>query len=208
MSTASRSRKNVVAAPKTRRGERTRRRILKAAEDAFGTLGFHGAGIVDITRGAGIAQGTFYCHFPNKEATLRELVRQLGHELRRFVAERIAGSRDRLEAEEWGLRAFLDFVSEHQNLYRILQEALFVDESIYREYYESFAEGYERLLTQATVRGELSPGNSRVRAWALMGMAHFLGMRFALWERDVPIEEVVATAASLMRAGLAAGEEE
>ncbi|HEX5515148.1 MAG TPA: TetR/AcrR family transcriptional regulator [Gammaproteobacteria bacterium] len=197
----------VAAVAKTPRGERTRRRILKSAEEAFGRLGFHGAGIVDITRGAGIAQGTFYCHFPSKEATLRELVRQLGRDLRRFVAERVAGSSDRLEAEERGLRAFLDFVAANKNLYRILQEALFVDESIYREYYETFGTAYERLLRQAEVRGEIAPGDSRVRAWALMGMGHFLGMRYALWQRDIPFDEVVATAADLMRNGLAAGGE-
>jgi AcrR family transcriptional regulator len=197
----------VAAVAKTPRGERTRMRILKSAEEAFGRLGFHGAGIVDITRGAGIAQGTFYCHFSSKEATLRELVRQLGRDLRRFVAERVAGSSDRLEAEERGLRAFLDFVAANKNLYRILQEALFVDESIYREYYETFGTAYERLLRQAEARGEISPGDSRVRAWALMGMGHFLGMRYALWQRDVPFDEVVATAADLMRNGLAAGGE-
>lgn len=197
----------VAAAAKTPRGERTRMRILKSAEDAFGRLGFHGAGIVDITRGAGIAQGTFYCHFPSKEATLRELVRQLGRDLRRFVAQRVAGSSDRLEAEERGLRAFLDFVAANKNLYRILQEALFVDESIYREYYETFGAAYERLLRQAETRGEIAPGDSRVRAWALMGMGHFLGMRYALWQRDIPFDEVIATAADLMRNGLAAGGE-
>lgn len=194
--------------PRTKRGERTRLKILKAAEEAFGTLGFHGAGIIDITQRAGIAGGTFYCHFPSKEETLRELVRQLGRDLRAFVAQRVAGSQDRLEAEERGLRAFLDFVAEHQNLYRILQEALFVDESIYREYYEAFGAAYERLLSQATGDGELRPGNSSVRAWALMGMGHFLGMRFALWERDIPFDEVVATAADLMRHGMAAREDE
>jgi AcrR family transcriptional regulator len=204
MATQRRSGPATVQPPKTQRGQRTRARILRAAEEAFGRLGFHGAGIIDITRGAGIAGGTFYCHFPNKEATLRELVRQLGRELRAFVAKRVEGSADRLEAEERGLRAFLDFVAEHQNLYRILQEALFVDESIYREYYESFGAAYERLLRASQSRGELSEGNSQVRAWALMGMGHFLGMRFALWQRDVPFEEVAATAGDLLRHGLAA----
>ena len=50
-------------APKTARGARTRAKILKAAEDTFGTLGYHRAGVTDITRAAGVAQGTFYTYF-------------------------------------------------------------------------------------------------------------------------------------------------
>ena len=60
-------------APKTARGARTRARILKAAESTFGTLGYHRAGISDITRDAGVAQGTFYNYFAGKEEILREL---------------------------------------------------------------------------------------------------------------------------------------
>jgi len=188
--------------PKTMRGKRTRRRILKAAEETFGRLGFHGAGIVDITRAAGIAQGTFYFHFSSKEEALRELVRQLGRDLRLYVAERVAGSKDRLEAEQRGLLAFLHFVRENQSLYRILQEALFVDESIYREYYQTFAAAYERLLRQAQSKGEIAAGDNQVRAWALMGIGHFLGMRYALWDQDAPFEQVVAAAADLIRNGM------
>ncbi|MED5603536.1 MAG: TetR/AcrR family transcriptional regulator, partial [Pseudomonadota bacterium] len=58
-------------APKTARGARTRARILKAAEHTFGTLGYHRAGISDITRAAGVAQGTFYTYFAGKEEILR-----------------------------------------------------------------------------------------------------------------------------------------
>jgi AcrR family transcriptional regulator len=204
MGTMKKTRTTKTLLARTSRGERTRKRILKSAEEAFGKLGFHGASIADITRGAGIAQGTFYIYFPNKEAALRELVQQLGNDLRKFVSRRVAGSRDRLEAEERGLRAFLDFVAENQNLYRILQDAFIVDESIYRDYYETFGAAYERLLRQAEGRGELCPGDSRVRAWALMGVGHFLGMRFALWDRDIPFDEVVATAADMVRGGLSA----
>jgi AcrR family transcriptional regulator len=191
-------------APKTRRGERTRAKILRAAEEVFGRLGFHGAGITDITRRAGIAQGTFYVHFRSKEENFRELVRQLGRELRRFLSERVAGSSSRLEAEERGLRAYLEYISEHKNLYRILQEALVVDLVAYQEYFEDFGRAYERLLNEAEARGELSPGNNQVRAWALMGMAQFLGMRYALWNRDVDFDTVVGSAADLVRSGLAA----
>ncbi|MCH2557214.1 MAG: TetR/AcrR family transcriptional regulator [Alcanivorax sp.] len=189
-------------APKTARGARTRARILKAAEDTFGTLGYHRAGISDITRAAGVAQGTFYTYFAGKEEILRELVRDMGHQVRAHLAAEIVDAGDRLQAEEKGLRAFLQYLFEHPSLYRVLQEAQFVDESIYREYYEAFGRGYLRMLADATRKGEIRAGNNEVRVWALMGMSNFLGLRYALWDRDVSFDEIVATISDLFRNGL------
>ncbi|GAA5233146.1 TetR/AcrR family transcriptional regulator [Verticiella sediminum] len=190
-------------APKTARGARTRAQILKAAEETIGTLGYHRAGITDITRAAGVAQGTLYTYFSGKEEILRELVRDLGHQVRAHLAAETRHARDRLEAEEQGLRAFLHYLAEHPTLYRVLQEAQFVDETIYREYYEAFGKGYMRMLGNATRKGEVRPGDDEVRVWALMGLSNFLGLRFAVWGRDRPLEDVVAAAADFLRHGLA-----
>lgn len=149
-------------APKTARGARTRAKILAAAEDAFGSMGYHQAGVSDITRMAGVAQGTFYTYFASKEDTLRELVRDMGLKLRAHLASEVKNANNRIEAEGLGLKAFLQYVAANPSLYRVLQEAQFVDESIYREYYEAFGRGYLRMLANATNKGEIRPGNDEV----------------------------------------------
>lgn len=189
-------------APKTARGARTRARILQAAEDTFGTLGYHRAGITDITRAAGVAQGTFYTYFGGKEEILRELVLDMGHKVRAHLAAKILGARDRLEAEERGLKAFLEYLAAHPSLYRVLQEAQFVDEAIYRDYYETFSRGYADMLDTAARKGEIRPGNNQHRAWALMGLSHFLGMKYALWDQRDNFDDVVATLSDLLHNGL------
>lgn len=194
-------------APKTAKGARTRALILDAAGTTFGKLGYHRAGIIDITRAAGVAQGTLYCYFSGKEEILRELVRDLGHQVRAHIARHTEGATSRLQAEEQGLRAFLEYVAAHPLLYRVLQEAQFVDEAIYREYYEAFGNRYLRLLAAATRKGEIRPGSDEVRVWALMGMANFLGLRFAIWDDATPLQDVVAAAADFLRNGLAPHEE-
>ncbi len=195
--------RNSPGAPKTARGARTRARIMKAAEQCFGTLGYHKAGITDITRTASVAQGTFYTYFASKEEVLRELVRDMGHQVRAHLAAEVRGARDRLEAEEKGLHAFLLYLYENPFLYRVLQEAQFVDEAIYRDYYEAFGNGYLRMLANATRKGEIRAGNNEVRVWALMGMSNFLGLRYALWEQDIPFDDIVDTISDLFRHGLA-----
>jgi len=192
-------------APKTARGARTRAQILKAAQEAIGTLGYHRAGITEITRAAGVAQGTLYTYFTGKEDILRELVRDMGHQVRAHLAAETRDARDRLDAEEKGLRAFLRYLADNPSLYRVLQQAQFIDETIYREYYEAFGKGYVRMLANATRKGEVRPGDDEVRVWALMGMGNFLGLRFALWNHDRPLDDVAAIAADFLRHGLSPG---
>ena len=68
--------------PKTDRGERTRRKILDAAALEIGRRGFSASSISDITAAAGVGQGTFYIYFQSKEEVLREMVLQMGRDLR------------------------------------------------------------------------------------------------------------------------------
>lgn len=50
--------------------------ILDAALAEFGEQGLAGARLDDIARRAGIAKGTIYLYFPNKEELFREVIRQ------------------------------------------------------------------------------------------------------------------------------------
>jgi AcrR family transcriptional regulator len=167
--------------PATARGEATRRKILAAAEEEFGAQGFHGTSITDITRTAGVGQGTFYLYFRSKQDVFTELVRHMGRELRHAISTAIENSRPRMAAERVALQAFFAFVMEHRDLYRLVQESMFIDEASYRAYYQDFADAYQQALKASERSGELRPGHAEARAWAIMGAGHFLGLRYCLW---------------------------
>ena len=188
--------------PKTARGARTRERILRAAEAEFGERGYHDGSIVGITQRAGIGQGTFYLYFKSKEDVLRSLVLYTSRQLRRYLSEQVIDTEDRLEAERVGFRAFLDYIAEHPNLYRVVQESQFVDAAVHRAYYDAFAEGYLAALRQAGVRHSIREGDYEVWAWSIMGIMHFVGQRYVLWNDDRPRETIVDAVMDLMVHGL------
>lgn len=189
--------------PSTARGEATRKKLLKAAEREIGSKGFYQASVSSITREAGVAQGTFYLYFHSKEDALRELVRYMGRQLRGALTRSIVPATSRMQAERQGLAAFLRFVAGHQNLYRVVQESLFVDETVYRNYYQDFADAYSAALEQAENKGEVRAGNNEIRAWALMGVGHFLGLRYGLWDRTSPSEGTLDAAMDFIAHGIA-----
>ncbi|TRW14847.1 TetR/AcrR family transcriptional regulator [Glacieibacterium frigidum] len=189
--------------PRTERGRRTLRAILDAAAQEFGEHGFHDAAIARITARAGVALGSFYTYFDSKEAVFTALVRDMSGQVRAHVGPHILDAPDRLTGERLGLQAFLEFVRTHQALYRILDEAEFVDAASWRAHYETTVQGYVASLTAAAARGEVRSDVGEVHAWAIVGMNVFLGLRYGVWATDTPAGEVAQIANDLLVRGLA-----
>jgi len=190
-------------APRTDRGRKTLRAILDAAAVEFGERGFHATSISDITRRAGVALGSFYTYFDSKDAVFRALVRDMSDQVRDQVAPALRAARDQIDAERAGLERFLEFVLDHKEIYRIIDEAEFVDAESFRAHYQTTADRIAQRLRAGAERGEVRRDVSDVHAWAIMGMNVFLGLRFGVWSNDRTPAEVAAVVADLLREGLA-----
>ncbi len=187
---------SAVTAPPTARGRATRQALLDAAEEVFGEVSFDRASVAEITRRAGVAQGTFYVYFADKKAAFIELVRHLNHTLRTTIARSVAGLTDRREIERTGFRTFFDYVRDHRALYLIVREAEFVEPDIYRWHYDTLAAGYVEGLDDAKDAGQLRRDlDSDTIAHLLMGIAEFMGGRYVLREEadltDAVFEQVM-----------------
>ncbi len=187
--------------PRTERGRKTLRKLLDAAAVEFGEKGFHEASISSITQAAGVALGTFYTYYDSKDAIFRALVRDMSESVKVTARDGIAGIADPLEIERAALQAFLRFAGEHKEIYRIIDEAEFVDPESYRSHYETVAERIAERLAAGGRAGAFRAGLGETEAWALMGMNVFLGLRYAIWAREGdPAPDEVAGAANAMLA--------
>ena len=190
--------------PRTARGEKTLRKILDAALAEFGQRGFHDSSIVGITSRAKVALGTFYTYFDSKEAVFSALVRDMSGQVRDYVYPVFEGAVDDLDGERRALAGYLRFVVDHKEVYRIIDEAEFVDPAGFRSHYESSANRIAARLRAATEKGEVKDSGelaNEVRAWAIMGMNVFLGLRFGVWGTGDP-DEVASHANAMLRGGL------
>jgi len=181
---------NGAKTPRTARGERTMRKILDAARHEFGERGFSDSSIVGITQRAGVALGTFYTYFESKEALFQALVRDMSAQVRDNVGPALTGAEHALDAERRALEAFLRFARDHRDIYRIIDEAEFVEPTVYREHYQTTATRIAARLIAGRDKGEISDAYSdkdlEVLAWGMMGANVFLGLRFAVWDEAKP----------------------
>ncbi|MEO1048151.1 MAG: TetR/AcrR family transcriptional regulator [Pseudomonadota bacterium] len=170
--------------PRTERGRRTLRKLLDASAIEFGEKGFHEASVSSITRRAGVALGSFYTYFDSKDALFRALVNDMSENVRTSARAAIDEGMGALDTERAALTAFLDFASEHKEVYRIIDEAEFVDPASYRKHYETIAERIAQRLQAGVAAGDFRSDLGEVEAWAVMGMNVFVGLRYAIWAKD------------------------
>ncbi|MCB1016092.1 MAG: TetR/AcrR family transcriptional regulator [Acidimicrobiales bacterium] len=116
------------------RGQRTQQRILDAALEVFGEVGYHQCSIDRVAKTAGCSRISFYQYFSGKEDVFRHLGRQ--------VLQQIAALGDGLgpvTPDEAGWSALRDWVAGYDEVHQrfapvfaVFQAALSNDESIAR----------------------------------------------------------------------------
>ena len=124
--------------------------------------------------------------------------------VRDHVAPAIRAAPDALAAERAGLDSFLAFVRDHKEIYRIIDEAEFVDSASFRRHYETTAKRIAHRLREGAARGEVRADVEDAHAWAVMGMNVFLGLRYGVWAEDRSTEQVADVIEDFLRRGLAA----
>jgi len=191
-----------VSFPKTRRGQVTFDRLLKAAREVIGEKGYHDTSISAITERAGVAQGTFYIYFTSKKEIFRQLIYYVHHEVRKYIQMSIKDVEDRKEAEIEGIKAFYRYCLEYPQLYALIREAEFVDLEIFRWHYSNFARAYAEKLREAMDQGQVREMNPEALAFSLIGISVFTGMRWPLWENRLPDEDELHTICEFVLRGI------
>jgi AcrR family transcriptional regulator len=170
----------------------TKQKIFEAATKVVGKYGYAEASVARITEQAGVAQGTFYNHFVNRQELLDQLLPKIGIDMVRFIRDRTGtGHAARQEIERFA--AFFDFIREVPEFLRILNEAEFFAPAGYAKHLDNVASAYVRILQRAREAGSIvdySDDEFEAVVHMLMGARGYLSLRYSYAEDggvvDVP----------------------
>ena len=82
-----------MTAPQQSRTLKTRARLIAAAEEVISETGFGALRVEEVVRRAGVAKGTFFAHFHDKDALMDQLIgARIDHQLDRMQAAPPPGS--------------------------------------------------------------------------------------------------------------------
>jgi AcrR family transcriptional regulator len=159
--------------------------ILAAAREVFAAHGYDGVGVRDLIGRTGLAAGTFYNYFPDKEAVFRAVLDDSAQRLRRRLRDVRRGARSPEEFVGDAYRALFAFLVEDRLALGLMRRnaepirAMFGDPVLgagVRELHED--------LARAIRQGDLPSVDADYLAGAMAGVALEVGTRMI--ERDPP----------------------
>ncbi|MCK1546669.1 TetR/AcrR family transcriptional regulator [Bradyrhizobium sp. 147] len=159
----------------------TKQKIFEAATKVVGKHGYAEASVARITEEAGVAQGTFYNHFENRQELLDQLLPKIGLDMVEFIRVRTGNAHAaRQEIERFA--AFFDFIREVPEFLRILNEAEFFAPIGYQKHLDNISTAYVRILRRARLAGAIedySDEEFEAIVHMLMGARGYLSRRYS-----------------------------
>ncbi len=193
-----------------------RRRILEAAQDVFGEVGFEAARMEEIARRAEVSKGTLYNFFDSKEDLLICAVEQAMQDGHRTVARAVDAAPGTPGSE---LRArlrslFVDILPLvtggpnvlYQQVWSLVARDPAARERVFgyhREFYRAREAQFEAVIREGAARGELRDDVDPAEVGQLL-LAIFDGLvrRASFDEKRVGAERALDTLLALLDTGL------
>lgn len=166
----------------------TRESLLNAGVTVVASEGYAAASIAKIADLAGVAHGTFYNYFEDRQALFDELLPYEGIRMREAIETVARGVPPGLQRELVRFDAFLSYVIENEGFYRVLYEAEIFAPVAHRAHMRNIIDGYKRTFARAMDEKRMSPMSPQhvecliyqmlgIRAYAAMQIHFARGIR-------------------------------
>jgi len=159
--------------------------ITEAAVDVFAEKGFHQARVSDIARRAGIADGTIYLYFKNKEDLLLTIFEEKMDLLLTRLGEALEGVEDPLERVRVFARFHFAQVRDNRSTAEVLQIELRLSNKFLKEYRPEKLWAYLGVFGQIVREGQATglfreDIDAFITSWAFFGAMDELAMQWVL----------------------------
>ncbi|GHV95371.1 hypothetical protein AGMMS50293_16910 [Spirochaetia bacterium] len=182
--------------PKSQVGFEKMCKLCSAAETLFSTKGFYETSIIDISKKARTAVGTFYTYFKNKTAIYNYLVKNYYAIIHRQLAQKTSHCVTRYEMEKEGIKEFIRFGQKNPHCYKIIWGSSHVDPEIFEDYYTNFAQGYiSSLKKYQNIYIDVDLSNI---VWCLMGVSSFIALKVVFTHKSISEQKLDQLADDIM----------
>jgi len=192
--------------PTTARGQRTRSALIAAARNVFEQLGYLDARLVDITKAAECAAGTFYTYFSSKEEIFAAVLDEVQEDMMHPGMPHVDAEDDPAAIIEATNRAYFEAYKRNARLMFLLEQVASVDPE-FRKLRQNRANAFirrnARSIAHLQARGLADPDlDPMLASTALSGMVSRLAFSYFTGVSEgvggaVPIDELTHTATRL-----------
>ncbi len=181
-----------------------RARITEAAITVFAEKGYRSSRVSDVAQAAGVADGTIYLYFKNKEDLLLTIFEEKMEKLLEMLQAKLAGIECPLDKIRTYVNSHFELLQTHPQLAQVFQVERRQSHKFLREYRPEplwaylniFGDIVEEAQTQGLVRDDVDPFISK---WAFFGALDELSIQWVLsrnrdrFDLDAAAKQVVET---------------
>lgn len=189
------------------RGEKaavTYQALMESAARIVGEIGYAATTIARVTEAAGVAHGTFYNYFEDRQSLFDALLPYVGQQMTDYITTQLARDNPSgLAREAARFRAYCSWLTAKPGFYRVLYEAEVFAPAAHRVHVARMRDGYLRALRRAIAEGHARPmTDTELEAVAaiLLGARAYIAMLYR--ERGAIPEAAIKAYVDLMRGGL------
>jgi AcrR family transcriptional regulator len=146
--------------PRSRRGEKTRAALIDSARVVFERDGFLDARLRDITDHAGVASGTFYTYFDDKEQAFAAVVEEVQEDMLHPNVDGRAGDGDVAALIDAATRAYLTSYARNARLMALFEQVAQIDPEfaeLRRKRGQAFTKRNAKLIARLQKEGRADP---------------------------------------------------
>jgi len=169
--------------------------LLEVARRLLEEQGVEAVGLREVARGSGVSANAPYRHFADKEALLAAVAAQGFREL--LAALTAAGGGDRTEEDRYraGCRAYMDFVTNHSAMARLMFDTFSGKFGLYPELKEAGDECLQQFLRLVSNRHGLAPDSEAAFTYAVSvwSILHGFAMLKSAGALDFPRQDLLPT---------------
>ena len=175
--------------------------ILASARQTFLKFGYDATAVRDIVRGTGLAAGTFYNYFPDKEAVFRAIIGDYLEKLSTRISKKRQRASDLKSFIRPAYSLFFNAIIADPEAYELTKR----NEDVLRQMYDSSFMDVVSLSLHADIqwaidRKILPPLKSEMLTAAFIGVAYELGQQ--MLRQNLEPEYVAEFASNLFMGGL------
>ncbi len=163
-------------------------KIMEAALELFGTVGYQTTTISQIAEKAGVSKGLIYNYFDSKEALLKEMISNLSQEGEKLMAK--SKSEDPAEMLEMMIRSTFKWLRENEKLNRLIMSLVTQVDQFDFVHDLANAKLNEFLDLITGLLKKINFPNYRTEARILTTLFDGIGMQYMVLKQDYPLKEI------------------
>lgn len=187
-------------------GKGDKRQIFKTAADVFARKGYHQTTVDEIAQAIGVAKGTIYNHFENKEDLYLAVIENGVNNLKEGLQEAVAGGATAPDRIKRLIGYQLGFYEEEKELVYLFLTELFTNDKkkglLATRKLTECLQVIRSVIEEGVAEGSLEAVDPEVATTSLFGMVTISALHYLSYFQPIPKEKVAATIEQIFFKGI------